>query len=224
MQILQADLIVPGWCSFRVPHGTNVHPTFSVPPPSTLYGLVANALGLAQDDVSYRAKMNFGVQILAKGELVETYTQWMKWNPHKNQYRMLVTKQKLLFPAYRMFVTAEKTLLHWMEEKLNSPERILYLGESDDVVELKNIEVQEWQEGSSTSIQTIIPVDVVDQQIPMNEFEQVYLPVRYEQTGRDQYHTIQKLFYVNDRLEFKRPVSCFTNDVNQCIVLEGCPC
>lgn len=224
MEILQADLNVPGWCSFRVPHGTNVHPTFPVPPSTTLYGLVANALGLAQDDYDLRKKLRFGLSVLKKGELVETYSQWMKWNPAKNQYRMLVTKQKLIFPQYRFYLQSEPSLLQEIEQALKNPKRILYLGESDDVVEISKVKISNWRGGQAEEIHSIVPVDAVGEQMPINNFDHLLIPVHFGSSGRDQYDMFQKLYYVNKIIKFDSPVSCFVNELNNPIILEDSLC
>ena len=71
-------LRVPFWCSFRDPNSSNVHRTFPVPPPSTLYGLLACALGEPPDYLLHREKVRFAVAVECEGELVESFSKWMK--------------------------------------------------------------------------------------------------------------------------------------------------
>ena len=62
-KVLSALLTIPYWCSFRKSHTINVHMTYPVPPITTIYGLIANALGLEQDDYSLMDEMSIGLSI-----------------------------------------------------------------------------------------------------------------------------------------------------------------
>jgi CRISPR-associated Cas5-like protein len=144
--ILRAELVVPFWCSFRDPTSINVHNTFRLPPLTTLFGLVANAMGLEQDDYTLRPQVRFAIGIRQPGELVETYSKIMKVREAKtpteaakpgNLYiSTAVIKQKLVQPVFRMYILADNDLLTQIQTALNSPARPLYLGESDDVVDV----------------------------------------------------------------------------------------
>lgn len=146
--VLRFRLEVPFWCSFRDPTGINVHATFRLPPPTTLYGLVANALGLPQDDYDLRPRLRFAIGIARPGELVETYSKIMKVREAKtpaeaakpgNLYiSTAVIKQKLVRAVFKVHVLGESELLERVRAALADPARPLYLGESDDVVDVVN--------------------------------------------------------------------------------------
>ncbi len=147
--ILHVLLEVPFWCSFRDPTGINVHTTFRLPPLTTLYGLVANALDLSQDDYSLRPSLRFAIGIERPGELVESYSKIMKVREAKTPEEAAkpgnifistsVIKQKIVSPAFWVYILAKRDELERLQKALHDPARPLYLGESDDVVDLTQI-------------------------------------------------------------------------------------
>lgn len=144
--VLRVLLDMPFWCSFRDPTGINVHSTFRLPPLTTLYGLVANSLGMAQDDYSLRPALRFGIAIERSGELVETYSKIMKVREAKTPEEAArpgnlfistaVIKQKLIRPSFWMYLQADQERLRQVQAALEDPARPLYLGESDDMVDV----------------------------------------------------------------------------------------
>jgi CRISPR-associated protein Cas5 subtype I-B len=217
MRVLTFDCHVPGWCSFRIPHSINAHLTYPAPPPTTIYGLISNALGLWYDDYSLMEKMKIGIRILRPGSKTETYTRWMKWNAAKGSMHMTVVKQKLIQPAYRCYICAEDSLLHEIVNALENPSRILYLGDSDDMVELSNILIQDANETTSAEIDSTVPADggfVSDAYV-------VRWPVKFDVNQRS--HTIQyELVYIGKKIQLSSPVSCWRlSHTQDCVVLGG---
>lgn len=153
-------LHVPFWCSFRDPLTSNLHRTFPVPPPSTLYGLLAAALGLPQDDQSRRNDLRFAVAIEQAGELVETYSKWMKASEgakdanQKQAYEAMrerglltpeeavwvstpLVRQKLIQPVFAVGVLCRAEVAEELTAALRRPAFPLYLGESDDGIDIE---------------------------------------------------------------------------------------
>jgi CRISPR-associated Cas5-like protein len=153
-------LHVPFWCSFRDPLTSNLHRTFPVPPPTTLYGLCAAALGLEQDDVSRRHEMRFAIAIEVEGELVETYSTWKKAAEASKgeaekqarastRTRGLLTpdeamwistpiiRQKLIQPRFIVGILCAPAISQELQSALRHPFHPLCLGESDDAVDIE---------------------------------------------------------------------------------------
>lgn len=162
---LGVRLHVPFWCSFRDPISSNVHRTFPVPPPSTLYGLVAAALGLLQDDYSRRDEMRFAIAVERAGEQVETFSKWMKIaEPAKDQTQKdarnamrkrglltpdeatwvstTLTRQKLIQPVWTIGILCRENVAQEIAAALRAPHWPLYLGESDDGIDLEILGVE----------------------------------------------------------------------------------
>lgn len=167
-------LRVPFWCSFRDPTSSNVHRTFPVPPPSTLYGLIASALGLPQDDQSWRGALRFAVAVEIAGEMVETYSKWMKIaEPAKDQTQKdaraamrsrglltpdeavwtstTVIRQKLIQPVWVAGVLCAKDTAEQVVSALQNPHWPLYLGESDDPADIEVLGIETPQRTSAAA-------------------------------------------------------------------------
>jgi CRISPR-associated Cas5-like protein len=151
---------VPFWCSFRDPLTSNVHRTFPIPPPSTLYGLCAAALGLLQDDVSRRHQLRFAIAVEREGEMVETYSTWKKaaespkdakqklafdairarGNLAPDEAQWISTpliRQKLIQPVYTIGIWTTQVVSNELKAAFKSPAWPLYLGESDDGIDVE---------------------------------------------------------------------------------------
>lgn len=166
-------LRVPFWCGFRDPFSSNVHRTLPVPPPTTLYGLAAAALGLPpEEDYSYcslRKKMRFAVAIEKPGELIQTYSKWMKAteSPKGNDQRLAredlrrqgiltedeslwtstpLVRQKWMKPVYVVGILCSIELAERLETAFKDPYFPLCLGESDDFVDIEILEIEKPQQ------------------------------------------------------------------------------
>jgi CRISPR-associated Cas5-like protein len=171
-------LCVPFWCGFRDPISSNVHRTFPVPPPSTLYGLIAAALGLSQDDYSRRNEMRFAIAIEKAGEQVETFSKWMKiaepakdstQKDARNAMRIrglltpdeatwvstTLTRQKLIQPIWKVGVLCSGEVADEISSALNNPHWPLYLGESDDSVDVEVLGIETPQPSREAATGTI---------------------------------------------------------------------
>lgn len=87
MKVIRADLEVPFWCSFSEYGTVNIRPTYPFPPPTTLFGLIQNALqkpalhDLAEEEKKVIAhqylenysKLDFAVIIQEDGEKIDDY-------------------------------------------------------------------------------------------------------------------------------------------------------
>lgn len=158
-------LNVPFWCGFRDPSSSNLHRTFPLPPPATLYGMAAAALGLRQDDQSRRSEMRFAVAIEKQGEQVESYSKWMKASePAKGPEDKLareairsrgnlspdeaewvsttLIRQKIIQPVFIAGLLTGRDTAEEVMQALRSPFFPLCLGESDDAVDVEILGIE----------------------------------------------------------------------------------
>ncbi|NLA83214.1 MAG: CRISPR-associated protein Cas5 [Clostridiales bacterium] len=208
-KVLSALLTIPYWCSFRKSHTINVHMTYPVPPITTIYGLIANALGLEQDDYSLMDEMSIGLSIEKWGEEVDNYSNIMKSTRSGPEYyySTSVIKQKIIKPQYYIYVRANKDLIERIEEALNNPSRLLYFGESDDLVEISRIEVHDVQVVMSKCVDSIIakPKDIM----PVTPGTKIIsMPKVFTYETRSP-NVINEIYYVNKRVEFEEYVEGF---------------
>ncbi len=170
-------LVPPFWCSFRDPASSNVHRTFPVPPPATLFGLVGAALGLRQHDYARRNEMRFTAAIQSPGEQVESYSKWMKiaegakdkkqtaaWQAMRNRGLLApdgcqwlsttLIRQKIIQPVFIVGILCSETVAVELADAFARPFFPLCLGESDDPVDVEvlGIEVPIPADGPATGL------------------------------------------------------------------------
>lgn len=203
---LRFGIEVPFWCSFRDPTGINVHTTFRFPPLTTLYGLVANALDMRQDDYSLRRDLRFAVGIVRPGELVETYSKIMKVREAKTPEEAAkpgnvfistsVIKQKLIAPSYQAFILARYETLDKVAAALKAPARPLYLGESDDVVDIIDIAIGQAEPVEIDTLHSAIPF--TGSEAPRDTAAaMVNLPYNFMRRGRSDWALQRRLYSYN---------------------------
>jgi CRISPR-associated protein Cas5h len=201
--VLSFGLEVPFWCSFRDPTGINVHTTFRLPPLTTIYGLIANTLNLSQDDYSLRSSFRFAIGIVRPGDLVETYSKIMKIREAKtpeeaarpgNVYiSTSVIKQKLIHPAFHVHILADRNILERVGMAMANPARPLYLGESDDVVDIVDPEIHLAAAIETTHLDSAIPF-TGREMLRDTPTAMVNLPIHFIRRGRSDWSMQRRLY------------------------------
>jgi CRISPR-associated protein Cas5h len=173
------------FCCFRQPTTTSVILSYSVPPFTTIRGLLECAIGLPRDSYYLQDKIRIGIQPFGDPEKITELSRILK----------LVTRQKertyldkfpsapmfrtfLVNPLYRIYLTGADAVLMEIEEKLKDPERICYMGQSDDMVDIRNVFLMEIHKEKSTVISGII-------EGVLEDCEVVRLPYRFVNNGKD---------------------------------------
>lgn len=77
MKAFKINICVPGFCYFRKPTNTAYLDTYSVPPTTTVIGLISNALGLARGDYRLQDEIKIALRN-NKGNMMEEYAQLLK--------------------------------------------------------------------------------------------------------------------------------------------------
>lgn len=208
--ILSCRLDVPYWCSFRVPYTINVHFTYPVPPLTTLKGLVAAALGYPADHLDPLKDLSFGVAVEDHGNLLETYSRIIKWDRRKPEQgmRTLVMKQKLHRPTYRVYVGGEWERMKEIGVALENPTFPLFLGESDDIVEVSEIELHRASEELVAVLNCCVPVDCG--RVEGSGIIVVHMPVNFTSSGRGALSGVDyRDYYVAPEVRLSEPVPAF---------------
>ena len=163
-KILTCGLICPFWTSFRNPSTVNVHVTYPFPPPTTLYGMLNAARGMPSDWHEDREAWQFTLVIKCPGKLVETFSKIMQTsrsdqNPDSlyDTNRKTVIRQKIVGAHYLIYIKSSEVMLEEAKLALMDPYWSLYLGESDDVVDVDSPEIVEVDKVSVERIHSIIP-------------------------------------------------------------------
>lgn len=190
-QILVFGLACPFWVSFRYPSTVNAHLSYPFPPPTTLYGMLNAARGKPQDWHADRDTWQFSLIIESSGLPVETFSKIMKVYEIKGKAeplpngkypfgvfsRTTLIRQKLIGTRYSVYLKAQPEQLQEALQALSDPHWSLYLGESDDVVDVVEPRIVECIREPLNHAHSIIPG--IQQGCRL-----VNVPLRYYQVGQ----------------------------------------
>ena len=190
-KILTFGVIAPFWASFRQPQTVNVHITYPFPPPPTLYGMLNAARGKPQDWNDDRDNWQFSLIIEAKGQLLETFSRIFKTAREAGPLfeRTILARQKLVKTHYTVYLQANETLLLEAQNALCAPYWPLYLGESDDVVDIVDPRIVESQPTEVQFAHSIIPGFVEGCQL-------VNMPFRYTRITAKQWQIERQIYSI----------------------------
>lgn len=121
--------------SFRYPHFTQgIHPTFELPPPSTIYGLIAAAVGDWFDPIGWE----FGYHFAHEGKFVD-YKEHLHY---EDPIQPMPVNRELLFnPRLTLYLAHDDVTAEQIIATFQRPYYTLSLGRSQDLVCVKRAEV-----------------------------------------------------------------------------------
>ena len=190
-KILTFSVICPFWASFRHPSTVNVHVTYPFPPPPTLYGMLNAARGKPQDWVKDREDWQFSLVVESNGQFLETFSKILKLArevyPVFDPMRRILMRQKLVKARYTIYLKASEALLVEAQQALLAPHWPLYLGESDDVVDIINPRIVQSRPTDVKRAHSIIPGFVEGCQL-------VNVPFRYTEATRQQWQVERQIY------------------------------
>lgn len=218
-KILTCGLLCPFWTSFRNPSTVNVHVTYPFPPPTTLYGMLNAARGMPQDWQDDRDEWQVSLVIESRGKSIQTFSKILKIYEEKRNkadaakdefgralfYKITVMRQKMIGVKYTVYFKAPEEQLIEGHQALLSPHWPLYLGESDDLVDVISPRIIEVEPMPVKRIHSIIP-----------ELEQgcrlVKVPNRFVKQGKS-WHVEQQLYSIppeKDGIQLSKPKLAYT--------------
>lgn len=141
----------PYFACFRKPTATSSLLTFPLPPPSTLFGMILNALGVESKRsttpyfsgmklLQERVKINIS-PISPLGRPVRELAKMLKLIGREVERRPRsfpsspIFKEFLVRPSFKVYLASEdESLIGEIAAALRNPARPLYIGQSDDMV------------------------------------------------------------------------------------------
>lgn len=180
-QVLRATLDVPFECAFSKAGVMNGIPSYEVPPIPTIQGLLYAALGrpsllrytisseIGAGDVeseeafrqTVQEECRIGLRIDEPGDQHRELRSRMKRTSSKKDqaYETTPTQvESLIAPTYRVFVGGPESYLEQFETALTDPERLLYLGRSDDIVDVRDVDLSDVDRVEQTAtVDCVIP-------------------------------------------------------------------
>ena len=190
-KILTFGAICPFWASFRQPQTVNVHVTYPIPPLPTLYGMLNAARGKPQDWHADRDYWEISLVIESKGKFLETFSKIFKPAREGEALfdRTILMRQKLIKVHYTIYLKTDESLLIEAQQALTAPHWPLYLGESDDIVDIINPHIVQCKPVEVQQIHSIIPGFVEGCQL-------VNMPSHYTETSREQWQMHRQIYSI----------------------------
>jgi CRISPR-associated protein Cas5h len=218
MKGLRFDLEAINFCCFRKPLTTSTILTYNVPPFTTLRGILSNAMGKVRDDLSLQDRILIGVQTHRNYDYTTELARQLKMIPRgKAPLRRVfpsspMRREFLIKPSYTVYVLLSSTsdnennVIEDIKLSLDSPKRPLYLGQSDDFVDISNITLMpEVTRTKSRAISSIL------QGIYRN-CDVTNLPYKFEIGGNSVIRLQYITFSVPEKYPFvlDREIDCFS--------------
>ena len=128
--------------SFRKSTSSSLLASYKIPPFTTIRGLISNALGLKRDDLYLQDLIKIGIkpyQITSSSEMSKVLKLKSEGNdPYKRFFPSSpIFKEFLINPKYEIYIAGESEIIETIHNALNKPQRDLYIGSSDDLVDLE---------------------------------------------------------------------------------------
>lgn len=171
MKGLVFDIEVLYFSTFRKPNSTSLILTYTIPPFTTIRGMIANALGLQRDDYSLQDTIKIGIAVKKFGFKNTEMAKILKLKENKNRPirnypSSPMFREYVVNPEYTVFLGSDEYTINKIFSALKFPERPLYLGQSDDLVDLtvySPIDVEEVEaENVDSVIYEIVPGSIIE--------------------------------------------------------------
>jgi CRISPR-associated protein Cas5h len=149
------------FATFRKPSSTSLILTYPIPPFTTIRGMIANAMGLKQHDHSLQEQIKLGIRVIHPGYKNEEMAKVLKLKestmPLSRSYPSApMFREYLVNPIYEFFIGGNDDIINEIHLSLENPKRPLYLGQSDDLIDIKISEIIDLYETVSDNFDSIV--------------------------------------------------------------------
>jgi len=150
----------PYFVTFREPTSTSLILTYVIPPYTTIRGMISNALGLPRDDLSVQDWFKIGIKPL-RFEKSREIAKVLKLKGTGRKYERTypsspMFREFLVEPSYEVYLVGDEEKIRKTYSALLNPERPLYLGGSDDLVDLDIFEPVEVEETEANEVWSVV--------------------------------------------------------------------
>jgi len=151
---------------FRKPASTSTILSYPIPPFTTIRGVLANCLGMGQfpkydEYLLLQEEIKIGIQKLDIKGITRELSKFLKLKKTGSGFRRIfpsspMFKEFLINPRYKIYVLGNNEWIKNISEKIRNPERPLYLGQSDDLVDITNVKTTKSEKMKSKEIYSVI--------------------------------------------------------------------
>jgi len=184
--------------SFRKPTTTAVALTYLLPPFTTIRGLIANALGLPRDSFEIQEWFKIGIKPdgrLQKNKEMAKLLKFIKRDKETHYLRAFPSspmhREFLVNPSYTVYLLGKDSRIESVYNALISPKRPLYLGASDDLVDLEVFEPIKVEKTQSNEVHSIL--DGVYEGCLIENLPYRFVPVKDKRGNLKEVHLEYKL-------------------------------
>lgn len=161
MKGLILDLEILYFSTFRKPSSTSLILTYTIPPFTTIRGMIANALGLQRDDYSLQDKIKIGISVEEFGFKNTEIAKILKFKENKNRplrsYPSApMFREYVVNPKYKAYLGGGEDIIGKIFNAMQTPERPLYLGQSDDLVDVTTFQSFDIEEIESDYVDSVV--------------------------------------------------------------------
>lgn len=134
----------PYFATFREPTSTSLILSYVIPPYTTIRGMISNALGLPRDDLRVQEWFKIGIKPLGF-EKCREMAKILKLKGTGKKYERTfpsspMFREFLVEPSYEIFLVGSEERIKEVHLAFLNPKRPLYLGGSDDLVDIEVFE------------------------------------------------------------------------------------
>ena len=127
------------FASFRRSISTSYLSSYPLPPFTTIRGLISNSLGINRDNFILQDMIKIGIKInnVNYSSELTKILKLKKENRKTNRFPSSpIFREFLINPIYYIYVAGDENTISMINYSLKNPKRDLYIGSSDDLVDL----------------------------------------------------------------------------------------
>jgi CRISPR-associated Cas5-like protein len=214
--------------SFRKPRYENYQLSYSIPPKTMVAGMIANAYNHGEK-FFYELLNDFQYGVVTldiKGKFKDLWRA-IQGKGVRGGERAIFLREKLFYPHYRIYSTSNKYMEN-IQEALMKPQNIVYLGLSEELVEIANVQEIVLEPELTDLIDTIIPLNWMDKLLDMEwrsslESLKAFFPPQVEsmiedyrvefkgmtRTKREASKSVELLVICGGRFKLKKKIEAF---------------
>lgn len=198
------DVEVLYFSTFRKPNSTSLILTYCIPSFTTIRGILSNALGLQRDDYSLQDEIKIGISVADFGSKNTEMAKILKLKENKDHLicdypSSPMFREYIVNPKYKIYLGGDGDIINKIHDAVKNPERPLYIGQSDDLVEIRASSAIQINEIETDRVDSVIVDDTI---IPDSIIERV--PYKFHKE-KEKYNVEYRIVYIPKSIPVELP-------------------